>query len=591
MKFREKSISKLYAFALAAVFALTLAGCGGGGGTAAVEEPPPMPDPQMECVDAGGRWNADNTCTTAAELEAMKLGDAQTAAQAAYNAAKAAVDAAAANRDADSDSYDAALQALGAAEAANSAAQAATTSGAAEAAQADAEAAKDNAVAYAGMVNQAKADDDAAAAAAAAQAAANKVAGTKEAAITAEADTDSEQVRPFDGGDPIDGDGRAEAGATSMYKLTVKHDGTMATVGVLDEQNLAKGDPKFSSVARFGDGQMLTRDIGSSREIIVVHTDIEAAKPTPFTKVYPFDANPDGADTTATNNRSLTVIGDPNNSDNHLAHVDLGISIPDENSSTTTEFDKDDGGTEGVDEGMRRGRFDGAMGTYSCTSATTVDKCSVTINDKGKATALVGMWEFTPDSGAMVDVSDKDYMHYGFWLDTTTKDGAVSSYDTVQTFAFSSLPEDQRTLGSVTGTAEYSGGAAGVYVHNTLNPDSTVAVKTSGRFTADVSLNVAFDDSTTRKENSIHGSISNFQLEHGESHNWNVGITAGIGSTFALESGVASGMKGNDGSLAGQFHTPNGRAAADAPEVLVGEFNATFVNGSAAGAFGARLDD
>ena len=32
MMFRDKSISKLYAYALAAVFALTLAGCGGGGG-------------------------------------------------------------------------------------------------------------------------------------------------------------------------------------------------------------------------------------------------------------------------------------------------------------------------------------------------------------------------------------------------------------------------------------------------------------------------------------------------------------------------------------------------------------------------------
>ena len=37
MMFRDKSISKYYAFSLAAVFALTLAGCGGNGGTAAVD--------------------------------------------------------------------------------------------------------------------------------------------------------------------------------------------------------------------------------------------------------------------------------------------------------------------------------------------------------------------------------------------------------------------------------------------------------------------------------------------------------------------------------------------------------------------------
>ena len=39
MMFRDKSISKLYAYALAAVFALTLAGCGGGGGGAAATDP------------------------------------------------------------------------------------------------------------------------------------------------------------------------------------------------------------------------------------------------------------------------------------------------------------------------------------------------------------------------------------------------------------------------------------------------------------------------------------------------------------------------------------------------------------------------
>ncbi|MDE0332984.1 MAG: hypothetical protein OXL41_14085 [Nitrospinae bacterium] len=559
MTFREKSTNKLYAFALAAVFAIALAGCGGGG----------------TATNGGG-----DTGTT---MPDTSLADAQDAAQAAYDAAKAAVDAATANRDSDSASYDAALQALGAAEAANSAAQAATTTEAALAAQADAEAARDNAVKYAGMVNQAKADADEAAAAKAAQEAANKVAGTKETAIATEAAADAaDLVRPFDGGAAITGDGTASATADTMYKLTVKHDGSMSTVAVLDERNLAKGDPKFSMAARFGDGQMLTRDnSGTSREIIVLHTDIEAATPTAFSKVYTLDTS-DDPDTTVVDNRALTV-------DNtaHLAHVDLGISTPDEDATATKPFTQDNAATPAVNEGMHRGSFDGAMGTFLCGSAD----CSMTINDEGEGTALVGTWTFTPDAGATVDVADADYMYYGFWLDTTLKDGATSSYNTVQTFAGSSLPADARTLDSVTGTADYVGGAAGVYVHNTVNPDSSVAVKTSGRFTADVNLDVAFDATTTRVANSITGSISNFQLEHGESHNWNVAVSAGITSAFALENGVASGMRGNDGSLSGQFHTPAGRDAADAPEVLVGEFNATFVNGSAAGAFGARLDD
>ena len=563
MTFREKSTNKLYAFALAAVFAIALAGCGGGGGSAGT---------------------GTDTGTTMPDTSLMEAANAQDAAQAAYDAAKAAVDAATANRDADSASYDAALQALGAAaETANSAAQAATTTEAAEAAQADAETARNNAVTYANMVNQAKKDADDAAAAKAAQEAANKVAGTKETAIATEAAAESaDLVRPFDGGAEISGDGTASITADTMYRLTVKHDGSMSTVAVLDERNLAKGDPKFSMAVRFGDGQMLTRDnSGTSREIIVLHTDIEADTPTAFSKVYTLNAS-DDPDTTVVDNRALTV-------DNtaHLAHVDLGIPAPGEDSTATRTFDNDDAATPAVNEGMHRGRFDGAMGTYLCGSAD----CSVTVNDKGVATTIVGTWTFTPDAGATVDVADADYMYYGFWLDTTTKDGAITSYDTVQTFASSSLPAATGTLDEVTGTADYSGGAAGVYVHNTVNPDSSVDVKTSGRFTADVNLNVAFDATTTRVANSITGSISNFQLEHGESHNWNVAVSAGITAGFALESGVASGMRGNDGSLSGQFHAPADREAADAPEVLVGEFNATFVNGSAAGAFGARLDD
>ena len=95
MMFREKSTSKLYAFALAAVFALVLAGCGGGGGSAAAPdpEPPTMPEPSAQemCEADGGRYNADGSCTSADDLaEEMALSGAQEAAMAAYMAAMAA---------------------------------------------------------------------------------------------------------------------------------------------------------------------------------------------------------------------------------------------------------------------------------------------------------------------------------------------------------------------------------------------------------------------------------------------------------------------------------------------------------------------
>ena len=77
--FKEKSITRLYVFALAAVFALMLAGCGGGGGTIAAPPDPPVP------VDPG---------PTPEEIEAQALKEARDAAMAAYTAAMAAVNGA-----------------------------------------------------------------------------------------------------------------------------------------------------------------------------------------------------------------------------------------------------------------------------------------------------------------------------------------------------------------------------------------------------------------------------------------------------------------------------------------------------------------
>ena len=162
MMFRDKSISKLYAYALAAVFALTLAGCGGGGGekAAAVVDPPVTTEP---------------TGPTPAEIDQMIM-DAQdaaaaaaTAADDALNAAKAAIDGASAGQGADAKHYALATTELGkakdakvAADAANAAAMAADTVEAAEAArddaleaQGDAEAAQAETVMFADLVNTA----------------------------------------------------------------------------------------------------------------------------------------------------------------------------------------------------------------------------------------------------------------------------------------------------------------------------------------------------------------------------------------------------------------------------------------------------
>ena len=69
-------ISKLYVFGIALLLAATLAGCGSsGGGTTKKPDPPTMPEPtpQEQCEAAGGRWNADETCTSAEDLEAERV--------------------------------------------------------------------------------------------------------------------------------------------------------------------------------------------------------------------------------------------------------------------------------------------------------------------------------------------------------------------------------------------------------------------------------------------------------------------------------------------------------------------------------------
>ena len=81
---------------LAAMFAIGLAACSSSNDTAMAPEPPPPPAPTQEemCEDAGGRWNADMTCTSAGDLVIetalanINAADTAEAAQAAYDAVK-----------------------------------------------------------------------------------------------------------------------------------------------------------------------------------------------------------------------------------------------------------------------------------------------------------------------------------------------------------------------------------------------------------------------------------------------------------------------------------------------------------------------
>ncbi len=524
-------------FVLIAAFGIV--GCGGGGGSTATEEPPAPTVPDTS------------------------LADAQAAATAAATAAMAAVDGVADISDADVPSHTRAVDAAADAKKYSDMAQAADNTADAERYQAMAEAARDNAVNYAAMVRTAQNSANAAAAAMAAQEAATEVAETKAAAITREAAGAAAQlVRPFDGGEAY-----AEDSATTMYNVKITYDGG-PMIEIMDSANLGKADPKFSVV----DGKHM-RTIGKDTEIIGAYTDIEAPTATPFGMVHNLTVN-DDEDTTREDFQTMA-------SDAVAAmldKIDLGIAAARDGETRTESFRADNAATTTADEGLHRGRFDGAMGTFDCTAT---GGCSATVNDEGVTTAVTGTFEFTPDDGATVDVADANYLYYGFWLKKNDK-----GYSDVQTFHGAVSSVDSPTYDAVEGTATFEGNAAGVYTYDTLKSDGSKEKVTAGSFEADVELTASFggDDVAVSKQDSIEGMITNFDLSGGESNAWVLKLNQG---TITASDGTFSGMTNGGATNAPYEGQLYGGGGEDAPTMATGEFNGNFVNGMVAGAFGA----
>ena len=201
-------------------------------------------------------------------------------------------------------------------------------------------------------------------------------------------------------------------------------------------------------------------------------------------------------------------------------------------------------------------------------------------------------WIFTPATGAMVDVPDSDYLHYGFWLEKTTDEDGIVTYNEVETFAGSSAPASG-TVADVEGSATYEGGAVGVYVRDTYTEGGGVRNgASSGHFSADAVLTAHFggDDVAPNLEDTITGTIDNFALSGGEVNDWSVNLARSAESDTGTHSGVAEGG-GAPGSYNATFHGDTEDADGGdtvQPSSVVGEFNANFSNGAVAGAFGAR---
>ena len=431
----------------------------------------------------------------------------------------------------------------------------------------------------------------------------NKVARTTSiAAVTKETVIAAEATQMDDaglGGSAVTVTGE-DAGA---YTLSVKYGETSITV----EGDTDANDEEFKHSANFGGGStMFTRmmrvdDDGDVveeggdlvEEVVIVTSDIKPPTPTAFKTRYPFDANP--ATTGRTDHQSLNIVAENLGMVMAVSFTAPAGTVGD----TILSFQQamvDDTTSPDVDESetaaMIAGTFDGAMGTYTCTANVA---CTVTVNTMGVVSEVSGNghWIFTPEDGETVDVADANYLRYGFWLQKTTDEAGVLTYDEVQTFADAIGHGESASTQAVLGEATYTGSATGVYVHHVYSRGGgSIKSSTSGHFTANASLTAKFggDAVAVNQQQRLSGTINKFALQHNEENDWSVALqSVGPDSDGTLAGTANGGVTGSDGSFTATYY---GTVDAETtPAAVVGEFNAGFSNGSVAGAFGANNDD
>ena len=507
MMFKDKHIHKLYAFALAAVFALTLAGCGGGGGgTAAAPdpEPTPMPTPQETCEGAGGRYNADGSCTSAADLaEEMALSGAQGAAAAAYMAAMAAVSGAV-----DPVAATNAQAAADMAKEASDAAAMATTSAMAGEYQMKAEMYRDNAVEAAGMrglgltalankiINQ-SAIDNAVLEGKTGDAVPKPVSnatrvGAELAATAAEAPTVG-NIAAVTGPPALDAvangtvDQGLAAGSEASARAVYGASGPTITVAGLGTTGLLRGENPMLLTTRGGwMGRELVEDDNTSGSenvsYVNVYTDIQAPK---VTQKYGDTTQAGGTGNAAPLEIGQIITGD----------------VPGDGSTFT--------GTRNV---SATDNIPTQTGRFYCEPGIT-GGCAISVDENGKITSLAG-YGWQPIASGTDSTNDTDYLAWGVWVTVPDAAPVEGTPNAASAGAFASGNDVFTVHADLKGTATYNGVATGMYS----------AAGMVEYFDADVSLmanfggNVGADsgDATADSEGddllgAVTGSVSNIR--------------------------------------------------------------------------------
>lgn len=559
MMFREKSISKFYAFALAAVFALTLAGCGGsGGGSAMMEEemPPPVVEPSPTPEEI------------AAQEEADALTAAQEGAMAAYMAAMAAVGSAV-----DPVAAAAAYAAAADAKTASDAAAMAETSAMAMEYQTAAEAARDSAMdaggtrglAITGLANkiinqtaidnaalEGKTGDDVPkpnsnlkARVGAALDALALLDNTKSdtAAVTTPAARARDAV-------PM---GSNHQGADTSAVAYYGADGPSFVVAG-GPGAVAKGEKPTSLTMRGGwKGAELTAGAsgaGNSRTYANVYTDIKA----PVIKnTYAPAATPTHSDADLMGH----VAADP----------EVTGDVPGDGSSFTAMYNSDPKDNDPP-----------VMGMFSCSATVAAAAgCSISVRD-GVVESISGYTFRQLVSVGTTPTPDADYLAWGVWL-TVPNDVPVlpGTPNAATAGAFASGNDVFEVREALKGTATYNGVASGLYAAGGMvdyfDADVSLMADFGGTEAGDSTAATA-DDNDMMLLGAVTGTVTNIKaggmdidgsltLKRAPIEGAAANDPSSGGFTGAATGSVAGrAMAGNWG---GQFYGPNNSDKHDAP--------------------------
>ena len=307
-----------------------------------------------------------------------------------------------------------------------------------------------------------------------------------------------------------------------------------------------------------------TNAVAQSQDTVMIYTDIEAPADMLLTTKYGDDLD--------------DVLGDVDRG--KLAMSDLFPT----GKSNSLSYGGDSGNAATL-----LGTFDGVPGVFSCEASAG---CTLSTDADGELEASTeDDWRFIANMPNSATVKDPDtaYAYFGWWLN---KPDTLTDAHDVEVFAGGTTDHDVAVTNAMTGTATYSGPAAGMYI----TKDFSAGAQTDaayGSFTANASLTADFSNDST--PGTIQGSISGFMLDDTTpASSWRVmleEVTLTTSSDFngTSEANFGAGFTSdNAGTWQGSFYAGGGTADPDAqPGTVAGTFDAVTDSAAVIGGFGA----